>query len=65
MKKLKALAAFGLALVLAGCAGSQPLTQAEPSKAPPQWDSLQKTGDVALEYAEEFSAAQYEGGYTL
>lgn len=65
MKKLKALAALCLALVLAGCAGSQPLTQAEPSKAPPQWDSLQKTGDVALEYAEEFSAQNYEGGYTL
>lgn len=64
MKSMKAWLAGALALVLAGCAAAPAASGSEAAQAGPDWESLPKAGEVALEYAEEFSAQQYEGGYT-
>lgn len=63
MKSIKAWLAGALALVLAGCAAA-PAQPGSEALAAPDWSTLPETGKVALEYAEEFSAQQYEGGYT-
>lgn len=49
-----------LCLLLTGCA-------AVPDAAPPgpDWNTLEKTGALELEYADQFSADYYSGGYTL
>ncbi len=63
MKRVKALLSAVLALALAGCAAA-PAESSASQTAAPAWDSLAETGEVPLEYTDEFSARQFEGGYT-
>ena len=53
------------ALMLTGCAAQGAQEIAAQGAPGPSWDSLAPTGELVPEYADEFSAAQYEGGYTL
>ena len=63
MKRVKALLSAMLALALAGCAAAPAESPASQAVAP-AWESLAETGEVPLEYADEFSVRQFEGGYT-
>lgn len=50
-----------LCLLLTGCAAAP----APAAPAGPEWSTLEKTGALELEYADQFSADYYTGGYTL
>lgn len=62
MRPLRLLTALLLTAVLAGCGSTVPADSAQDA---PLWSSLTQTGSVELEYAREFTADTYEGGYTL
>ena len=53
------------ALMLTGCAAQGAQETAAQGAPGPSWDSLAPTGELVPEYADEFSATQYEGGYAL
>ena len=53
------------ALMLTGCAAQGAQETAAQGAPSPSWASLAPTGELVPEYADEFSATQYEGGYTL
>lgn len=53
------------ALMLTGCAAQGAQETAAQGVPGPSWASLAPTGELVPEYADEFSATQYEGGYTL